>query len=63
MDLHGDSVFETDFWKDAATASACEAYLRSLVTELLETVSRAEIVVDDDRSADDGAGDEPRPTA
>jgi hypothetical protein len=50
------------------TASACEAYLRSLVTELLETLSRAEIVVDDDRTgdeggADDGAGDEPRPTA
>ena len=44
------------------------AYLRSLVTELLETLSRAEIVVDDDRTgdeggADDGAGDEPRPTA
>jgi hypothetical protein len=49
------------------TASACEAYLRSLVTELLETLSRAAIVVDDDRTgdeggADDGAGDEPRPT-
>ena len=46
----------------------CESYLRSLATELLETLSRAEIVVDDDRTgdeggADDGAGDEPRPTA
>jgi hypothetical protein len=46
----------------------CESYLRSRVTELLETLSRAEIVVDGDRTgdeggADDGAGDEPRPTA
>ena len=51
-----------------ALLTTAEAYLRSLVTELLETLSRAEIVVDDDRTgdeggADDGAGDEPRPTA
>ena len=69
-----DKLFTTGATKAApqlallTTAAASESYLRSLVTELLETLSRAEIAVDDDRTgdeggADDGVGDEPRPTA